>query len=1377
MFSQVSNVCTTSAIGHENDDDDDDVEEVFRPAVLGERFQGERIVTWVEDPTKGITHGAHLLRVHENFESWLGGRIDSPLSSILLLRCKTETRGCDECAEAALRECRAASPELGCIACQAGQRTFCLRLGNQPCLRWDERRINEYETRRKWWIGEAGRGFCPSIPPSRSQMSATVALTSTATTGARSKTETRSSVAEHAKGALSKLGGMVRSLGQPLASSPALGNPGAYHLQRSSGRLSDVVIPSGKINQLGRLTNRPLSSDTPQTPARLQDQLLAPNYQRQVPFTVYQDPGLDTAQERQHFPIQGQVPRNQLQLLGRTPFGSLPKSHSPYTSFQQGVNQRLGSTKIREDFTPCEQPGVRAANALLSFPRSQHHSRGPETEYLTGFGPGQSYLNQGTSPVDNVTGATFAAAQWPDVRQQGGLRERVEVEQPGGDGAVQSRRGVDRMLGLVESQSDTSRLRLGRMGELEDNVQELGQIVRDLIGTSYDNGGGRSQSERMSSPARDAPGNGEVTTPVLDPSLEYQNMRRRGNDILRQQREGLPGGDESPPPPYSTIPSRRSPPPTLNPGTRRRSPGRTSVTTLARERDTRRSPSPSRQRLVSQNHQVGRNNVARNSRQHVAQLIRHERDGRGRLDEREVYLGNHGCNSSRDQHRRQASLSHREYERSPPGDGGASHFHQDRADRRGHSEGGGNHGGEPRDHGGDGGDGHHGGNPHNHGGGSGDDPGDGGGSGDRRSGDGDGRDRSLDNLGLSGAFANLLLDRIRFLEQRGTPAEVPRIRQKPLSLPTPVKEVDGSIRTTSVYRWLRQIAKAVDELGLDRSYTLYQLANESKLPAQWNEIFSGATDLESAFVHLRQRIPPLASCFPELVGCLTGKSATDGTNEAVIERCSEHLSSISDLVALFPNRSINREQLLACLASVGSTQQLQAQMVTTIRQMDQRQQLPSSDPDHLPYLEQLRIWLEAERNIRVDIIASIKVGKIANESVSTVTSFVTKVELPGKVRFQPPRKGKTSRQGSDSNQRAGEKEANKPKPPVKSETKKTNKPEVVKKSMRTCGICNDPSAKSHPPWLCSQLPALRQGRLARPPSLCQRCCSWVKTDSPHTQTCGEKSFTDKNGVDKRISWQCIIHGSVHYLLCSKCGPGTPTKPVAFDISPVIPSLVAPIMAINSQISQGKAFPKVVFMSELLKIRSRTGEEISVVCYYDSMGGFNFTNQIPGEYNHGKPSDQSLPFNLSTLHGTEEYRLPVATVQVARHGQWESVEFMITPLPTIPCVELPQSLLNTCKIEHLTPSQCEDTPVKLILGAQESNLFPTSVPTHKALLSRHPGLRTWRSRMSGRLLLSGSLTDPGQATGNLVPSLVSQCDSARETRKKGSKPHRDPTNRS
>ena len=57
--------------------------------------------------------------------------------------------------------------------------------------------------------------------------------------------------------------------------------------------------------------------------------------------------------------------------------------------------------------------------------------------------------------------------------------------------------------------------------------------------------------------------------------------------------------------------------------------------------------------------------------------------------------------------------------------------------------------------------------------------------------------------------------------------------------------------------------------------------------------------------------------------------------------------------------------------------------------------------------------------------------------------------------------------------------------------------------------------------------------------------------------------------------KCTIHENVHHLLCLKSRPGTLTKPVAHIIPPVVPSLVAPIMAINSRISHGKNFPRAI----------------------------------------------------------------------------------------------------------------------------------------------------------------------------------------------------------
>ena len=66
MYSLPSNVCTTSEI-----DDDDDVEELVRPASLEGRFQGERVLTWVEHPRQELLVHPHLLRVHpSDFGQW-----------------------------------------------------------------------------------------------------------------------------------------------------------------------------------------------------------------------------------------------------------------------------------------------------------------------------------------------------------------------------------------------------------------------------------------------------------------------------------------------------------------------------------------------------------------------------------------------------------------------------------------------------------------------------------------------------------------------------------------------------------------------------------------------------------------------------------------------------------------------------------------------------------------------------------------------------------------------------------------------------------------------------------------------------------------------------------------------------------------------------------------------------------------------------------------------------------------------------------------------------------------------------------------------------------------------------------------------------------
>ena len=194
MYSITSHACATSVV-----EDDNDIEELSRPSGDQGRFQGERVITWVHNPRQELMVAPPLLHANpSDFGVWLESRQDSPLSGILLLRCRTNTRGCDACVEAAQSECRAMSPGLECVACRASQRTFCLRLRELPCQQWDARRLQEYRLRRRWWVDEAGRSFHPNDlmpvalpPPTASSMPIPVRPMAT---GTRQKDDTRVTV-------------------------------------------------------------------------------------------------------------------------------------------------------------------------------------------------------------------------------------------------------------------------------------------------------------------------------------------------------------------------------------------------------------------------------------------------------------------------------------------------------------------------------------------------------------------------------------------------------------------------------------------------------------------------------------------------------------------------------------------------------------------------------------------------------------------------------------------------------------------------------------------------------------------------------------------------------------------------------------------------------------------------------------------------------------------------------------------------------------------------------------------------------------------------------------------------------------------------------
>ena len=280
---------------------------------------------------------------------------------------------------------------------------------------------------------------------------------------------------------------------------------------------------------------------------------------------------------------------------------------------------------------------------------------------------------------------------------------------------------------------------------------------------------------------------------------------------------------------------------------------------------------------------------------------------------------------------------------------------------------------------------------------------------------------------LLGPTINLLMDRIRQLEQRQSPTQgATRVLQRAIDLPTPRKEINGSITVISVYQWMKMLTRAVDQLLIPQDYVLYQLANLAKLPEEWQEICAGSDSLNIALQRIRQRVPPLQASFPELLASLTNKQQNSGSNTEIIRRCGQHLLSISALQALF-DQDITRENCLAALASIGQNHELNAMMVLTVRQFDWHKQLPSSHPEHRSYLDQLKLHLEEQRQVRQDIEASILCGHTgtSNNATATVSSFAIGVQKQRKRRTKRAEtpamtseesdRGETGTENSDSN--------------------------------------------------------------------------------------------------------------------------------------------------------------------------------------------------------------------------------------------------------------------------------------------------------------------------------------------------------------------------
>ncbi len=193
----------------------------------------------------------------------------------------------------------------------------------------------------------------------------------------------------------------------------------------------------------------------------------------------------------------------------------------------------------------------------------------------------------------------------------------------------------------------------------------------------------------------------------------------------------------------------------------------------------------------------------------------------------------------------------------------------------------------------------------------------------------------------------------------------------------------------------------------------------------------GSDSLAEALKRLCDRNAPRSSTFPLLVARLTGQEPTNGTHDEVIKRAGELLADLSLLRQLHPERDLSREQALATLWTLGSSLELQSGVVDAVDEMTFLQNLPAGDPRRQSFVTSIANYLERQRKIRSDLLASVACGKWGGQTPGPphATSFAQPLRAgaggqgggarPGVGKgAPPPRQGRCHWQRLEQTQRA-----------------------------------------------------------------------------------------------------------------------------------------------------------------------------------------------------------------------------------------------------------------------------------------------------------------------------------------------------------------------
>ena len=330
----------------------------------------------------------------------------------------------------------------------------------------------------------------------------------------------------------------------------------------------------------------------------------------------------------------------------------------------------------------------------------------------------------------------------------------------------------------------------------------------------------------------------------------------------------------------------------------------------------------------------------------------------------------------------------------------------------------------------------------------------------------------------------------------------------------------------------------------------------------------------------------------------------------------------------------------------------------------------------------------------------------------------------------------------------------------------------VKPTSNTCHICHS----SHPGirfYDCPKLEAVQRRRDTLDDSICPRCL----------KTLGNKTCTQgKCDTIGRFVVSCAVHPGPearHFKVCTKCPPGKTVSP--FPAQRVTQSMgvtvqqvqvanqqeIAPKLANVAKTGEVR-LRKLLYLVEIIKILSKDGTTHRAVVLYDSAGGLSLVQTGLAYLDNFLTTHYSENLKVDTLVGSETARYPVRNLNLISEAsspngkQPVSVISLLLHERNFPLTS-PAPVLGTLRVRVKGERSCQVPSVAevkqlpaIVLGthdiAYHPSLLPLSaIPAH--IQKQHPGLRAFKSALTGRVILGGSIAETSH-NGSSVVSLQS-----------------------